>query len=75
MNLTLAHSSQSTLLNLMPCFFFFNALFFSPHPVSIHPNDPVSPRAELLLLDGTSAQWRRTLLPMHYPFMEYRLLW
>lgn len=73
MNLTLPHSSLSALFNLMPCFLWM--LYFYSHPVSIHPNDPVSPQAELLLLDGTSAQWRRTLLFLHYPFMEYRLLW
>lgn len=50
----------------MPYFFFpLNAsiiylfIYFYSHPVSIHPNDPVSPGAELLLLVGTSAQWRR----------------
>lgn len=49
-------------------------LYFYSHPVSIHPNDPTL-QAELLLLDGASAQWRRALLFLHYPFLAYRLLW
>lgn len=44
----------------VPCFLWM--VHFSLHPFSIHPNDLVSLQAELLLLDGTSAQWRHTPL-------------
>lgn len=44
----------------VPCFLWM--VHSSLHPFSIHPNDPVSFQAELLLLDGTSAHWRHTPL-------------
>lgn len=44
----------------VPCFLWM--VHFSLHPFSIHPNDLVSLQAELLLLEGTSAQWRHTPL-------------
>lgn len=60
--LTLPHCLVFPSSTLMPCF--LQMLYFSSHPVSIHPDDPVSLQAELLLLDGTLAQWRRTLLSL-----------
>lgn len=71
-SLALPHSSLAPSSTKCPVYF---KCFIFTHILSPSIPMTLSLRAELLLLDGTSAQWRRTLLSPHYPFMEYPLLW